>query len=239
MRFLLLSAALCGLTYSVCAQSLEGYPSTFNLELDEIINYGDYVLENIGSTTIELAMELDVVCYDPEDGLLVQLDLGFAHWAPRNTDGVFGEGAVNALVTLEPGETWETFFLGQYFVGDMGSEWHIYFYDRNNPEDREQLIVTIDNCDPANAVEELPELAASAAYPNPAQNTVSIDFQTSAFPVQLQVCDVLGNVVKDLTLEQPQGTAQVDVSDLSDGMYFYHLLADGYRSEVTPLVVAH
>lgn len=185
-----------------------------------------------------MALEIDVACYDPEDECMLQVSMGLLDFDPVNTDVVLDPDNFAAL-TLGPGASSTSFYFGQWFPSGLGSEWHLYFYDRNNPEDRELLTLYMGECDPTNAVEDLPELAASAAYPNPAQNTVSIDFQTSAFPVQLQVYDVLGNVVKDLTLEQPQGTAQVDVSDLSDGMYFYHLSAEGYRSEVTPLVVAH
>jgi len=51
--------------------------------------------------------------------------------------------------------------------------------------------------------------------------------------------DLVGNVVKEVTLEAAHGTAKVDVSDLKNGVYFYSLAVGTHRSEVKSLVVSH
>ena len=238
MRSLVLTAALLTAGFTLSAQDLAISEAEFSLEIGEDVLFNEVFLQNNGTDSLEVAVELDVSCYDQMDELKIQVCMGIYCWDPRNTDGIW-DSENFALLTLAPGQSTGELSFKQFFEGDMGSQWRFYFFDRNNPEDRVMVELNVGACDSANAITEAPALEASPAYPNPAHNTVNIDFNVSASPVKLQVFDLVGNVVKDLTLETTQGTAKLDVSDLNNGVYFYNLTVNGHRSEVKSLVVSH
>ena len=64
------------------------------------------------------------------------------------------------------------------------------------------------------------------AYPNPAVNTVSIDYVSPSNNTNLVIKNLAGREVYRIPVGQ-NGKKQVDVSKLSSGMYFYCLESDG------------
>jgi Secretion system C-terminal sorting domain len=68
----------------------------------------------------------------------------------------------------------------------------------------------------------------SAPYPNPASTNVRIEYSTGRAPVaSLRLYDFLGNTLRVVPLRTGSGTADVDVSQLSPGLYFYALDIEG------------
>jgi hypothetical protein len=224
---------------SASAQSLSLSQSLLELDLGEYLDYDELTMTNNGTSEIELGVSVDVACYDPTDALKIQICIGPQCFEPVNADQSWEGTETSPLLTIAPGETSGELSIHQFSYGTIGSEWVITFYDRNNPSDSVDLILHIDVCDQANSVAEVPELNVSAAYPNPASNEVRFDFDVNASPVNLKLFDLVGNAVKDVTLEAAQGTAKVDVSDLKNGVYFYSLTTGEHRSEVKSLVVSH
>ena len=208
------------------------------MAIGDVLDYEELFITNNGDSAIELGVALEVTCYDPADGLKLQICIGPQCFEPVNTNSSWEGTEASPLLTIEPGVVSGDLSIHQFFTGTLGSEWTITFYDRNNPTDEVQLFVTVDTC-MSNGVNEVPVLAAGVAYPNPANATVNINYNLTASPATLAVFDLVGNVVKELTLEQAQGTAKVDVSDLNNGVYFYSISAGEYRSEVKSLVVSH
>lgn len=221
------------------AQSLSLTQNSLDLDLGAYLDYDEIFITNEGSETIEVACSVDVACYDPTDALKIQICLGAQCFEPVNTDTSWEGTEASPLLVLAPGETSGAISIHQFAVGTIGSEWVITFYDRNNSADGVDLDLQIDVCDQANNIADVPALQASPAYPNPANTTVNIDFNVTASPVHLQLFDLVGNVVKDVTLETAQGTVKLDVSDLNNGVYLYNLEVTGHRSEVKSLVVSH
>lgn len=221
------------------AQSLSLTQNSLDLDLGAYLDYDEIFITNEGSETIEVACSVDVACYDPTDALKIQICLGAQCFEPVNTDTSWEGTEASPLLVLAPGETSGAISIHQFAVGTIGSEWVITFYDRNNSADGVDLDLQIDVCDQANNIADVPALQASPAYPNPANTTVNIDFNVTASPVHLQLFDLVGNVVKDVTLETAQGTVKLDVSDLNNGVYLYNLEVNGHRSEVKSLVVSH
>ena len=76
-------------------------------------------------------------------------------------------------------------------------------------------------------------------YPNPADNQVAVSYNlpASAKSVALKVSNVAGVEVSALALGKQKGIATIDVSQLSSGIYFLQLKADGYQSQVRKLVI--
>lgn len=219
------------------AQSLTLSQYTLDMEIGDVLDYEELFITNTGDADIELGVALDVDCYEDGDGLKMQICIGPQCFEPVNTDSEWEGTETSPLLTITPGEVSGALSIHQFFTGTAGSQWTITFYDRNNPGDMVDLVVNIGVC--ANNISEVPALSASAAYPNPASASVNIDFDVTTSPALLQVFDLVGNVVKVITLENAQGTAKVDVSDLNNGVYFYSLSAGQFRSEVKSLVVSH
>ena len=207
------------------AQSLSLTQNSLDLDLGAYLDYDEIFITNDGSAS--------------NDALLIQICLGAQCFEPVNTDSFWEGSETSPLLVLAPGETSGAISIHQFAVGTIGSEWVITFYDRNNSTDGVDLDLQIDVCDQANNIADVPALKASSAYPNPANNIVNIDFNVTASPVHLQLFDLVGNIVKDVTIEAAQGTAKLDVSDLNNGVYLYNLEVNGHRSEVKSLVVSH
>jgi len=90
-------------------------------------------------------------------------------------------------------------------------------------------------------VEILPTSIAVNLYPNPANHSIQLDCEISENThAQIQVYDNLGQLVKNMTnIELYEGTQtlNVDVSDLSTGMYFCTLKSDKWQT-VKKFVIA-
>jgi hypothetical protein len=75
-------------------------------------------------------------------------------------------------------------------------------------------------------------------YPNPAQNYVSLDMNTTAPDIDVHISNVLGSVVLTQKVNNKLQPIFIAVNDLTDGVYFLHL-SDGRFSEVKQFVVKH
>ena len=77
-----------------------------------------------------------------------------------------------------------------------------------------------------------------SACPNPAHNSTSINYQLKGSVdeqnAEIRIYNILGELVK--TIEGTNGTAELDLSDLGSGIYFYQLQTDNYN-EVKKMVV--
>ena len=77
------------------------------------------------------------------------------------------------------------------------------------------------------------DLTLSAAYPNPANNEVAINFALSqASKVQIEIYDVTGKLVKTSkldNLESGNHTTKLDVSNLNGGVYMYSVQSENAK----------
>ncbi|MFL5765099.1 MAG: T9SS type A sorting domain-containing protein [Bacteroidia bacterium] len=78
-----------------------------------------------------------------------------------------------------------------------------------------------------------------AAYPNPASNFVSINYDVkNAFTSgRITITDMLGKQVNQLAVNGRQGTAKLDVSEMPAGIYFYSLIIDNNTMSTKKLIV--
>ena len=79
----------------------------------------------------------------------------------------------------------------------------------------------------------------SNAFHNPSISTTSINYNFSldAQSGKILFYDVLGNVVKDVVLTNNNGVAEVNVADLTAGVYFYSLIVDDKMITTKKLMV--
>lgn len=68
----------------------------------------------------------------------------------------------------------------------------------------------------------------SAAYPNPANSLVSIKYDVNELSQKSKIIfyNMLGKSVKEIILNDKQGTVKINVGDLNAGIYFYTFMVD-------------
>lgn len=80
-------------------------------------------------------------------------------------------------------------------------------------------------------------IQVSHAYPNPASDFMDIDYQVVGNQdLRLGFYNVLGEQVKEFSLDRDQKTLRISLRDFSSGMYLYQLSIDG-RSVATKKII--
>lgn len=127
-------------------------------------------------------------------------------------------------------------------------------YNANGSEDAGQLVYAF--MDPMNPTayavmmfnfettlglseEVLASTAFSSAYPNPAWNVVSFDYDIpqEVNSAEVLITNLLGAVVYQSTLEGNNGTAKIDVSNFTEGIYFATLKLDDFIAQTQKVLV--
>ncbi len=80
-------------------------------------------------------------------------------------------------------------------------------------------------------------IQVSHGYPNPASDFLDIDFQiVGNQELRLGFYNVLGEQVKEFTLDRDQKSLRISLRDFASGMYLYQLMIDG-RSVATKKII--
>lgn len=80
-------------------------------------------------------------------------------------------------------------------------------------------------------------IQVSHAYPNPASDFLDIDYQVVGNQdLRLGFYNVLGEQVKEFSLDRDQKTLRISLRDFATGMYLYQLSIDG-RSVATKKII--
>jgi hypothetical protein len=110
-------------------------------------------------------------------------------------------------------------------------------YDAQNPND--SVNITISYNVTANGIHNTANsVLVSNASPNPASTAVSFNYDLNgAAHATLKIYNSLGNVVKTVSLTPNAKSAQVDVSALAEGFYFYSVICDGKAVSTRRLVI--
>ena len=81
-------------------------------------------------------------------------------------------------------------------------------------------------------------IQVSHVYPNPATDFVDIDYQVSGNQeLRIVFYNVLGEQVKELSLDRDQRSIRVSMRDFANGMYMYQLVIDGRSVATKKLIV--
>ena len=81
----------------------------------------------------------------------------------------------------------------------------------------------------------------SVAAPNPANAFTNINYslKSNVQSGKIVVYNMLGELVKELKLDDKQGTVKLNLSNMNTGVYFYSLVADDKVISTRKLVVSH
>jgi len=79
----------------------------------------------------------------------------------------------------------------------------------------------------------------SHVYPNPAVDYAEIDFQINAGVQDVKVTfyNILGQEIKEISLERDQRSVRIPMRDFNSGMYMYQLSIDGRSVATKKLIV--
>lgn len=142
--------------------------------------------------------------------------------------------------TIQPGIT------SDGFSGDYSPKNHLgistisyVFFNVDDRNDSVSVVVEF-KASPASVGNEPDGLVKfSGAYPNPAVNDVYVEY---SIPVTFNrasiiISNMLGSRVKEVSLTERSGKASITVTDLTNGIYFYSLIADDQLLQTRKFVV--
>ena len=113
-----------------------------------------------------------------------------------------------------------------------------YLYPANDPDDKFIINVifkySLDGVEDLSGVEEF-----SNAYPMPASNVVNFDysFNSNVNSAMIAVYNMMGQEVLRSDISSMSGKLSLNVSDLTDGVYFYSLIVNGKTEKSSKLVI--
>lgn len=112
-----------------------------------------------------------------------------------------------------------------------------YIYESNNPD--EKFIVNVTFMYTLDGVEDLSKVEMfSNAYPMPASDVVNFDYNfTSNVNAEVAIYNMMGQEVLRNSVSGMSGKTSINVSDLSDGVYFYSLIVNGAVEKSNKLVI--
>jgi len=146
-------------------------------------------------------------------------------------------------LVFAPGAADSLSFAGEYYPnGNAGQSTIAYtFFNEKNPDD--SVRVKVQFAFNMVGLEERfarGEFLFSPAYPNPAASKARFDFRLpEGIPATLHLRNLLGSEVARTPLNDAQGVLSLDVSTLTDGVYFYTLVVGPEAVVTRKLVVKH
>jgi hypothetical protein len=133
------------------------------------------------------------------------------------------------------------------FAGDHDPNGHLgvvrvkyTFYDSHNPNNQATVLVNYDATNTGNIGKMSPKYFISEAYPNPANNMFSIDYDfTSIKNSAIVIYNLLGTVVEKIDVSGKTETAKVNTSSYNEGFYFYSLVINDEVIRTQKLIIRH
>lgn len=114
------------------------------------------------------------------------------------------------------------------------------FYDMANPGDNAIIIVNYDASETNSIENNSTQFILSKAYPNPANNVVSVDYHLEGnSKSRIAIYNLLGSKVKEIELFKSFGTLTINTSDFIEGIYFYSLVINNEASQTQKLIIRH
>ena len=130
------------------------------------------------------------------------------------------------------------FYDTDWNVLPVGSEAKVTytFYDERNQDVKYSFVVNFKY--QPDAVEEINTIFSNA-YPNPANNTVSFDYEMqNANSAAVAIYNMMGQEVVRQDLNLGNSRVDINVSDLNEGVYFYSLIVNNQTVKTNKFVVS-
>ncbi len=144
-------------------------------------------------------------------------------------------------IVLGPGEsTGPLAFSGHYIPNEnLGTSiiQYIFFYEEDPNDSISMTVYFIGSL--TSVSEQRFANNISNAYPNPAQNQVSFDydFSPNVKSAQIRIFNTLGKQVLEVPVNHRFGRIDIPLNDLGEGVYFYSLVINGETSTTRKLII--
>jgi len=145
-------------------------------------------------------------------------------------------------LTLTPPDTADNFQLHHRPQGLNGCSLYRYvIYDINNPSDTAYVDVrfihtTNGQCNLG--IENENNIKVDIVlYPNPASDQVTLKFDQNTDITEVVIVDMLGKIIKRITISGKEENVKFDVSDINEGLYFYQALVGSKKVASKKFVV--
>ena len=169
---------------------------------------------------------------------------GTSCFPPNNTDSI---DVARDTVALAGGEsTSDEVFSGHYLAEDFGaidvvgtSMVEYKFFNRDNEDENVIVVVKFVTTPDGIADQIMDKGFISDLYPNPATSYVNInyDFPKEVTSADVRIVNILGSVVKDEQMNRNASGMRMDISDLTNGVYFYSIIINGEVYKTKKLIV--
>lgn len=114
------------------------------------------------------------------------------------------------------------------------------FYDSHDAGNQASVYVNYDATTNSDVNEKIAPYSMSEAYPNPANNFATIDYDfTGIKNGSIVIYNLLGTVVEKLDISGKSGKARINTSLYQEGIYFYSLLFENEVIRTQKLIVRH
>lgn len=144
-------------------------------------------------------------------------------------------------IAVSAGDTTHAFH-GYYNAAGTNGEGVItyVFYDQNNTSD--SAFVRVHYFSSPTGIQEAVtgENKLIPAFPNPAASATNISYtlKSNVQSARISMYNMLGEIVKEITLDEKQGTVKLNTDQMSPGIYFYSLVADNKVITTRKLVIS-
>lgn len=216
----------------VSSVNITGTTQTFWIDQD-ILDARHYTMTNTSSISIDLKVRKTNV----------QLNTPTAYSTYCTCINCYPPATtMSVLFTLVPGESCD--LIADYFPDSTGGTGQVRYtiLNQNNPADS-ATVDFIYNSTPTGINSNVFEKASvSNPAPNPASSVFVINYKlgsTTSVGAKMVVYNMLGDRVKEQSIEENDGTIRMDVSTFNQGIYICSLESEGKTLVTRRLVVTH
>lgn len=242
MKKLLLSLALMLSVFSLSAQKFTVTEKTTG---NIVENGANFYVYGEGNAWGELLLELLVTANEDVNLIAERIELQVVEGTYNMIclDQCYAPSmSVTPAVPFAAGDTKDFSMHYQYensFDDVVGQEQFIQ-YNLYEEGSHEMFVITVTFKYSANGISDNSIVEEfSNAYPTPAKDVVSFDynFSSSANDAYVAIYSMTGQEVMRSAINDLQGKVSFNVSDLADGVYFYSLVVNGETVKSSKLVV--
>lgn len=242
MKKLLLSLALMLSVFSLSAQKFTVTEKTTG---NIVENGANFYVYGEGNAWGELLLELLVTANEDVNLIAERIELQVVEGTYNMIclDQCYAPSmSVTPAVPFAAGDTKDFSMHYQYensFDDVVGQEQFIQ-YNLYEEGSHEMFVITVTFKYSANGISDNSIVEEfSNAYPTPAKDVVSFDynFSSSANDAYVAIYSMTGQEMMRSAINDLQGKVSLNVSDLADGVYFYSLVVNGETVKSSKLVV--
>lgn len=154
-----------------------------------------------------------------------------------------GNGTSSEVVTLAPNEATGSFYAHYRHNGNVGQSIIRYcWFDVNNVSN--EYCFDVNYCIDSECIVSVTETSSTGQIekisPNPINNTgnITYSFQTVPNSGKLTIYNMVGSIVKQVTLTKKSGTVIINAADFENGIYFCNIENGGKIFETKRFIVA-